>query len=238
MRAEMVDLAERHRLRHAHMVGVSRASMIGGFAADPDRVAEKARALTVHLRPRSRITARSAAGTDLVIALPANVRLSELGAVVTPGKAVNLPGGELIASPESVDGVCVADGTIGDAEGALARSLREMPLVLRIGSSRVQSVTCERDPAFARTVWRRLASVANLDRVALVVFGLNVGLGELVGDVATDQKAPGLHLSLGDTFPDRTGAAWTAMSWIGLALTGLDVDVDKKPVLRGGRYVV
>jgi len=238
MRAELVELAARHRLRHGHMVGVGRASLVAGFAVDPHRIAEKARALLVRLRPEARISVRSAAGTDIAVSLSPGGRWQEHGCIVPPGKRVNLPGGELVTSPDVVSGVYVANGTMGDADGALRRSLQNTPITLRLAQSRVQAVECAADPGLARSVSERIMRTANLDRVGLVGFGLNTGLSAPVGDIFTDQKVPGVHLSLGETFPDRTGAAWTSKSWIAFTSRDADVDIDKLPVLRGGRYVI
>jgi hypothetical protein len=72
-----------------------------------------------------------------------------------------------------------------------------------------------------------------------VNFGLNIGLEAPVGDVFTDQKLPGVHMVLGSSFPEVTGARWDSPSWIGLTSAGqVDVDIDKTPILRGGRYIL
>lgn len=84
---------------------------------------------------------------------------------------------------------------------------------------------------------------------ATVAAGKRVNLpgGELVtspdsaqptGDVFADQKVPGLHLSLGETFPEATGATWTSKSWIALTLASCDVEIDRSQVIRAGRYIV
>jgi leucyl aminopeptidase (aminopeptidase T) len=237
MRKGMADLAIKERVRHGHMVGVGRASM-AGFSVDPHRIAEKARALTARLRPDARITVRSAAGSDLVITLTPRCRWVEYGCIVGTGKRVNLPGGELCTSPDAVTGVYVADGTLGDADGVLKRRLEQSPITLRISASRVQAVECSRDPGLARAVSERIFRTANLDRVGLAGFGINLGLTAPVGDVFTDQKVPGVHLSLGETFPEQTGATWTSKSWIALTTGECDADIDKIPVIRRGRYLI
>ncbi len=238
MRTEIVERAAAARLRHGHMVGVTRASLIAGFSVDPRRVSDQMRSLVVRLGPNARIHARSRAGTDLHIELSPRCQWVEYGCVVQPGKRVNLPGGELITCPAKVDGTYVADGTLGDAEGSLTRSLRDAPITLRIAASRVQSVECAREPGLGRMVSDRVRQFANLDRVGLVGFGVNIGISAPVGDVFTDQKVPGVHLSLGETFPEKTGALWSAKSWIALTSAETDVDVDKLAVLRSGRYLI
>jgi leucyl aminopeptidase (aminopeptidase T) len=238
MRTEMVTRAAAAGLRHGHMVGVQRAAIIAGFSVDPRRIAEKTRALQVRLGPTSRVVVRSRAGTDLVVTLAPRCRWLDYGATVRIGKRVNLPGGELVTSPEEVDGVYVADGTLGDADGALRRSLAATPIVLRVARSRVVAVECPKNAALAHTVSRRLAQVANLNRVGMVGFGVNLGLTEPTGDVFADQKVPGVHLSLGETFPTLTGATWSSSSWVAFTSRDQDVDVDSASVLRGGRFLV
>lgn len=238
MRTELIERATRGGLRHGHIVGVSRASMIAGFSVDPRRVAARARELSVRLRDDSRIVVKSERGTDLEIGFAPSCRWVDFGCLVARGRRVNLPGGELVASPATIGGIYVADGTLGDADGALGRSLASTPLTFTIQDGRVKSVTCRRDPNLARTVVERLARTVNLDRVGLVGFGVNIGLGEPLGDIFTDQKVPGVHLSLGETFPEQTGASWTASSWVAVTATELDVDIDKSAVLRRGRYIL
>lgn len=238
MRTQLVDLAAERGLRHAHMVGVGRESMVAGLAIDPRRLEEQMRALRVRLGPHAEIGVKSAAGTDLVVGVAPWCRWLVYGGIVRPGKKDNLPSGELVTSPHDVEGVYVADGTLGDADGLLARSLRASPVVLRISAGRVRSVACERDRALATLIERAIGRVPNLDRIGLVGFGLNAGLAQPQGNVFTDQKVPGVHLSLGETFPARTGAQWTSASWIAFTTASCDADIDQLPVLRKGRFVL
>lgn len=236
MRTEMIEQATRQGLRHGHMVGVARQSMVEGFSVDPRRIAQKARELAVRLKPDARIIVRSGEA-ELVVRLAPSCRWVEYGCIVASGKRVNLPGGELITSPDSVDGVYVANGTLGDADGALNRLLRDTPITLRIAGGRAKSVECPSDPALARAVLHRLTQTINLDRVGLVSFGVNLGLTTPVGDVFSDQKIPGVHLSFGDSFAHETGATWTSKSWLAFTSVEHDADIDKMRVLRRGRYV-
>jgi leucyl aminopeptidase (aminopeptidase T) len=237
MRTQMIEQTTGAGLRHGHIVGVARASMVEGFSVDPRRIAQKARELLVRLKPDTRITVRSD-DAELVVQLAPRCRWVDYGCIVGSGKRVNLPGGELVTSPESIDGVYVANGTLGDADGALNRLLRDTPVTLRIAGGRAKSVECPRDPSLARAILARFAGTTNLDRVGLVSFGVNLGLTKPVGDVFSDQKIPGVHLSFGDPFPTETGAAWTCRSWLAFTSLEHDADIDKLPVLRGGRYIV
>jgi leucyl aminopeptidase (aminopeptidase T) len=71
-----------------------------------------------------------------------------------------------------------------------------------------------------------------------VGFGLNAGIAQPLGNVFTDQKVPGVHISLGETFAARTGALWTAASWIAFTTASCDASIDTHPVLRDGKLVL
>lgn len=237
MRTRLIEEARKAGARHAHMIGVTHRSMVAGLAIDPRRIAEQARALLVRFGPESRIVVRSRTGTNLTVKLAPHCRWVEYSGVVRPGRRDNLPSGEVVTSPAEVDGVYVADATIGDADGRLAASLRKTPVTLRVAGTRVKSVQCA-DPAISRRVQDRMARVLDLDRVGLISFGTNTGMLEPIGEIFPDQKLPSFHLSLGVTFPELTGATRTCTSWIAFTATNSDVDVDGTVVMRGGRYLI
>jgi len=70
-----------------------------------------------------------------------------------------------------------------------------------------------------------------------VSLGTNEGLREPVGEIFVDQTQPSFHVSLGLTFPDRTGASWTCERWIAFTATGSDIELDGTPLMRGGKYI-
>ncbi len=236
-RSQLVERAEKLRLRHAHLVGVSTRSLVAGMAVDPHRIADVARALRFRLRPSSTLRVKTSAGTDLSVRCDPSHKWVEYSGVIGPGMKANLPAGELVTCPGDVTGVYVADGSIGDAGGTLAGQLSGAPLRLEFSGGILRKID-GRDRATIRRIEETVRRVAHLERAGLVSFGTNVGMRDLVGDIFTDQKLPSFHVSLGLTFPEKTGASWTASSWIGFTQTGSDVDLDGAPIMRGGRYLV
>ncbi len=237
MREDMIALAHDLGLRHAHMVGITRRSMIAGLAADPHRIANVARALLVRLGPKSVIRVRTGAGTDLTVELSAAYRWINSTGLIRAGKKENLPSGEIATCAANVTGVYIADATLGDASGALNRPLDRSPLRLEIAGGVVQQVD-SKDVVLARQVRTLMRSVNNLDRIALVSLGTNVGLLAPVGEIFVDQTLPSFHMTVGITFPEQTAATWTSSSWIAFTQTGSDVDIDGTRVMRGGRYLI
>jgi leucyl aminopeptidase (aminopeptidase T) len=237
MRLELLERVRELGLRHAHMVGVTRRAMLAGFSVDPTRILDATRSVRTRLRPKSVIHAKTGAGTDVTVKLDPSHRWAEHVGVIRPGRWENLPSGELMTSPESVDGVFVCDATAGGAFGAAAGVLTRTPLRLEIEGGIVKSVSCS-DSSVQRGVEAFLALDRYSSRVGTIVLGTNVGLLAPIGELVCDQNLPGLHLTLGSTFPDVTGAPATTTAQLSLTSSGGDVDLDGAPLIRAGRYMV
>lgn len=236
MRLALIERVRELGLRHAHMIGVGRRAMLAGFAVDPSRILDTTRAVRVRMRPSSVLRARTSAGTDLTVQLEPKHRWVEHVGVIRAGRWENLPTGELMTSPKSVEGVFVCDaslsGTIG-AGGLLTRT----PLRLEIRDTVVTNFSCS-DSSLQRGVESFLGNDRFARRVGTVFLGTNVGLLEPIGETVCDQNLPGLHISLGSTYADVTGAPFTTSLYISLTSTGGDVDLDGAPLLRAGRYMI
>jgi leucyl aminopeptidase (aminopeptidase T) len=105
-----------------------------------------------------------------------------------------------------------------------------------IEAGRVRRVEC-RDIAIKRYVETFLGDGQGHDRVGLVSLGANLGILSPLGELLHDENMPGLHLSLGEPYPGRTGATWTSHGQLAFASGGADVDLDGEPLVRRGRYV-
>lgn len=236
MRIDLIEHVVRLRLRHAHMVGVTRRSLIAGFSVDPTRVLDATRAVRMRLRPDSVVHLKTKGGSDLTVKLSPRHRWAEHVGVIRPGRWENLPTGELVTAPHSVDGVFVCDASLGghfDHKGLVDRN----PVRLEVSACIVTRVSCS-DRALQRLVEEYLRSEPMAARVGTVVIGTNVGMLAPIGEMVADQNLPGLHLSLGNTFPDMTGAEPGALSQLTMTTSNADLDLDGAQLLRAGRYLV
>jgi len=237
MRLELIQEVERLGLRHAHMVGVTRKSLLAGFTADPARVVDTARAVRIRLRPSSKLTLRTPAGSDLEVTLEPAHKWAEHVGIIRPGRWENLPSGELITAPADVHGIFVADASISSHIGQAAGLLASKPLRFEIDHGVVRSVSC-RDAQLKQDVEAFIHQDPYAHRVGTIIIGTNVGISEPTGELVCDQNLPGLHLSLGTTFPEMTGAP--TRTRVCLTMTGArgDVDLDGVRLIRNGRYMI
>ena len=236
-RRELVDIVQRYKLRHGHMLGVTRRAMLAGFTVDPVRILDATRALRMRLRPDSKAAVRSPAGTDLQVTFSSRYRWIEQTGTIRPGRWENLPAGELATVPERVDGVFVADAALACARVLTNVPLSATPLRFTIENSIVTAVGCS-DNHLRSEVENALRDDRYGSRVGTVIFGTNVGISEPTGELVCDQSMPGLHLSFGKTYATETGAAWDSQAQVVAAQAFADIDLDGVPLLRAGRYLV
>jgi len=237
MRLEYLELVRDLGLRHAHMVGVTRRSLMAGFSVDPARILDTTRSVRTRVRPTSVFKLRTPAGADLTVKLNPAYRWTEHVGVIRPGRWENLPSGELMTAPDEVNGVFVCDASMTGPFGAAAGLLTRNPVRLEIEASVVKSVSCV-DRGLQREMESFLRREHGADHIGTIILGTNVGILAPIGEPICDQNLPGLHISLGSTFPEMTGAPSTTKAQISLTCAGSDVDLDGVPLLRNGRYMI
>lgn len=235
-RYALINAVVAARTRHVHMVGTGRRAFIASMMASTGRVFELLQALRSAMRPTSKLTVRSPAGTQLEVEMAPHLRWFANGHAVVPAQWINVPFGALISSPATVNGTYVVDAAIGGGLGARAGLLEGRAIRLSIEAGRVRRVECK-DLALKRYVESFMAEAKDRDRVALLSLGANLGVREPLGEIVHDENMPGLHLALGDTVPSRTGAMWTAYGQLPFASGAADVDLDGVPLIRRARYV-
>jgi leucyl aminopeptidase (aminopeptidase T) len=237
MRHEILEAVRILSLRHAHMIGVSRRSLIAGFSVDHARILTTTRAVRTRLRPDSLFRVRTPAGTDLEVRLDPSMRWLEHVGAIRPGKWENLPSGKLATCPGSVRGVFVADASMGGQHGQEVGLLERAPVRIEVEGSMCKSVRCI-DRTIQREVETFLQREHNLTRIGGICLGTNVGILSPTGEIVADQNLPGLHVTFGSAAADQTGAKWSTRAQLPLAGAGGDVDLDGAPLLRAGRYMV
>ena len=236
LRRAFVDVTEELRVRHAHIIGISERGFVEGFSADASRVNDMLQAVGRKLAGAHKLSYRTPAGTELAISMPNDARWTERGQLIRPGKFSNLPGGQLNALCEAIDGVYVADGS-SNVAFAGSGDLRPHPLRFTLVRGVIERVDCPNDDVKA-DVEAFLDTEEHMRRVGHLVVGANPGILGPIGEVMVDACAPGLQIVFGWTNQTVTGATWSTQASLALAGSSGDLDVDGAALLRGGRYVL
>jgi leucyl aminopeptidase (aminopeptidase T) len=236
-RMQMTDVVNRHRIRHAHMVNITRQIMLDGMRADFAKVdALSQQVLDIASRARS-IRARTPAGTDLLAEMNPNYKWLKTSGIISPEKWGNLPGGEVFTAPERVTGTFVIDGVVGDYLCAKYGDLRAAPLTIRVHHNRLREAHCE-NRALEDEFWAYTHTDENSDRVGEFAIGTNIAVRDVIGNILQDEKIPGVHIAFGNPYGEHTGAEWTSSTHIDVVGTRFDIWVDDRPIMRDGQFLL
>jgi len=236
-RMQMTDVVNRRKIRHAHMVNINRQIMLEGMRADflkVDRISAKVIELVTRAK---RITARTAAGTDLTADLNPNYRWLKTSGLISPDKWGNLPGGEVFTTPGEVNGTFVVDGVVGDYLCAKYGDLKGNPLTIRIRGNRLtEAHSSNRD--LEEDFWQYTHTDENSDRVGEFAIGTNIELKDVIGQILQDEKYPGVHIAFGNPYGAPTGAEWYSSTHIDVVGRKFDIWVDEQQIMRSGQFLI
>ena len=236
-RTQLTTLVTNYRIRHAHMVGISRAIMLEGMRADFREVDAFSQRLVERVRNVTQIRCTTPAGTDFEAKFSPKLNWLKTSGIIQREKWGNLPGGEILTSPLTTNGIFVVDGVIGDYLCARYGDLREAPLIIEVENSRIRSVKSEnkdlRDEFRAYT-----ATDENSNRVGEFAIGTNMACAQIIGNILQDEKIPGIHIAFGDPYGEHTGAKWSSKTHIDCVGRDFDIWFDGEHVMRTGRFLV
>jgi aminopeptidase len=236
-RMQMTDIVNRRRMRHAHMVNITRQIMLEGMRADfslVDRISTK---VIERVRQARRIRATTPAGSDFTADLNPAYRWIKTSGLISPDKWGNLPGGEIFTTPGEVNGTVVVDGVVGDWLCERYGLLRDAPLTLQVERNRLKSATST-NKALEADFWKYTHTDEHSDRVGEFAIGTNIELRRVIGEILQDEKFPGIHIAFGDPYGAHTGADWHSSTHIDVVGTEFDIWVDDEPIMRAGKFLI
>lgn len=236
-RMQMTDIVTRRRMRHAHMVNITRQIMLEGMRADYARVDRLSTKVLDIVKGAREIRARTAAGTDLRAALEPHYRWIKTSGLISPDKWGNLPGGEVFTTPGEVNGTLVIDGVVGDYLCERFGSLERTPLTIDVRDSRLVDARSD-NPELTDAFWRYTHTDENSDRVGEFAIGTNVELTHVIGHILQDEKFPGIHIAFGNPYGAHTGADWYSSTHIDVVGTRFDIWVDEQQIMADGRFLI
>ncbi len=147
---------------------------------------------------------------------------------------INMPDGEIMSAPveDSVDGEIYFDFP-GVLSGRLIHDIR-----LRWKAGRLVEAASSTHQDFLRAV---LATDAGSSIIGEFAMGTNMAVNRFCKDILIDEKIGGtIHIALGRSYPECGGVNNSAIHWDiikDIRREGL-VEVDGKPVLRNGQFLL
>jgi leucyl aminopeptidase (aminopeptidase T) len=237
MRRAMTAIVTRKKMRHGHMVGINRQIMLEGMRADFRQVEELTRRVWEKAKLAKEITCETPAGTKLKATFDTKLKWIATPGIISPEKWGNLPGGETFTSPARVDGVYVADGSLGTWLAPKHGDMRKHPLRITIVDSRIVDLECRNAEAL-KDFRGYVKHAQNGDRVGEFALGTNLAVHDIIGNMLQDEKIPGVHIAFGHPYSEHTGATWTSETHIDVVGRDFDVWFDGTPVMKRGKYIL
>lgn len=236
-RIAMTSIINRQKIRHGHMVNISREIMLEGMRADFEEVDRLSSRLIAKARPAKQIRVTSPAGTDLVAEFAPHLKWLKTSGIITPEKWGNLPGGEIFTAPWSVNGRFVTDGVVGDYLCRKYGDLRDTPLTIEVRDTRIAGLECENQELLEE--FRQYTSTdENSDRVGEFAIGTNIAVQDVRGNILQDEKIPGVHIAFGHPYAEHTGQDWVSSTHIDCVGRDFDIWIDGEAVMSEGQFLI
>lgn len=236
-RGQMTDVVNKHFIRHAHMVNITREIMCEGMRADFQDVDALSQRLVEWARHTARITCRTPHGTNFEGEFSPKLKWLKTSGIIKPEKWGNLPGGEIFTAPMNTNGTFVVDGVVGDYLCAKYGDIEKTPLTIEVRDNRIVDLRC--DDAELLEEFRAYTSTdENSNRVGEFAIGTNTACTHVIGNILQDEKIPGIHIAFGHPYSEHTGADWKSKTHIDCVGRDFDISFDGEPIMRAGKFLV
>ncbi len=87
--------------------------------------------------------------------------------------------------------------------------LDKNPVKLTVEKGRVVKIDCE-NKVLEEGLWKHFKSDEHADRVSEFALGTNPFIKDFVGVFVQDEKVPGVHIAIGNPYPEMTGAGYSS----------------------------
>lgn len=236
IRMQMVDVINRNKIRHAHMVNITPQIMLEGMRADYKQVDALSQFLIEKARKVSYLKATTPGGTDIRVEFSPQLNWVKTSGFITADKWGNLPGGEIFTAPQNINGIFVVDGVVGNYLCQKYGDLQKTPLAIEIENGRIRQMSCE-NKDLLREFDAYVHTDTNSDRVGEFAIGTNLAAKKIIGNILQDEKMPGIHIAFGHPYSEHTGADWTSTTHIDCVGRDFDVWFEAEQIMQAGKFL-
>jgi leucyl aminopeptidase (aminopeptidase T) len=236
-RIQMTNVVNKHKIRHAHMVNITKKIMCEGMRADFHAVDAISTILVEKARKAKTIRAISKGGTNVIAEFSPSLKWLKTSGIISTEKWGNLPGGEILTTPANVNGLFVVDGVVGDYLCPRFGDLQDTPLYIEIEHSTIQHLHCSNNELLDEFS-AYISTDENSNRAGEFAIGTNIAVKEISGQILQDEKIPGVHIAFGNPYGEHTGANWVSTTHIDCVGRNFDIWMDEEHIMANGVFLV
>jgi len=238
VRMPLTRIVTSHRGRVAAMIGVDRKCMEQGMNADYKKIAALTKKVYDVVSDAHQITVSTERGTAIVVEFSKKLKWLKADGIIGRGEWSNLPDGEVFTCPLNVNGVAVINGSLGARFSRKYGNLSKTPITWHIENSRVMEVSCPKNKKLEREFSDYLSHDKNSNRIGEFAVGTNTAVKKIIGNLLQDEKIPGVHMAVGNPYPELTGANWRSNIHCDGVMPKATIYTDGKLLMEKGRFLL
>ena len=227
-----------HRLRHAHMIGITPEIMKDGMCSDYKEIQRVSKLVYEKVKNADKIRVVTEKGNDFVAEFGPKLKWLVEDGNIPPGDWKNLPDGEVCTCPINVNGKVIFDGCLGDYFTERYGSLEDTPIFIEVENGRAikESIRCDDEQLRHEFTRYLFENDENSNRVGEFAIGTNTGLTKLIYNLLQDEKFPSIHIAFGSPAPGKTGADWDSKSHVDGMIKDPTIYVDGEVLMDKGKF--
>ncbi|MBP7051612.1 MAG: aminopeptidase [Phycisphaerae bacterium] len=226
------------KLRHGHMIGITRQIMEDGMCSDYTEIQRISKLVYEKVKNARSIRVTTDKGCDFTAEFSPDLKWIISDGAIKPKHWSNLPDGEVFTCPATLNGQVVIDGCLGDFFTEKYASIEETPIRVQVKDGRADRATlqCKNEALLKEYGNYVFESDENSNRVGEFAIGTNTGLTHLIYNLLQDEKFPGVHIAFGSSYPTKTGATWDSKTHVDGVLRSPSIYVDGEAIMTQGQF--
>jgi len=224
--------------RQAHMPGITKELMETGMLTDYSEIKKMSKKVFDIVKNAKEIKVTTKLGTNFTATFNKDWNWIICDGDISNSKTKwsNLPDGEVFTCPLNLSGTIIADGSIGD-HFHKHNPLEKYPITLEVKDCIVKKISCN-NKEIEEELNEYILQDNNASRIGEFAIGTNLGLKELTGRLLQDEKFPGVHIALGDSYPNETNAPFPSKAHCDLVIKDTTIIVDNKIIMKDGKFLI
>jgi leucyl aminopeptidase (aminopeptidase T) len=224
--------------REAHMPGITKELMETGMNTNYSEIKSISKKVFDVVKNAKEIKVITQLGTDILATFNKewNWIICDGDINNSPMKWSNLPDGEVFTCPLNVNGTIIADGSIGDHFDRY-NPLERYPVTIKVKDSKIVSISCN-NKELEKELDIYIKQDENANKIGEFAIGTNIGLAKLTGKLLQDEKFPGVHIAIGDSYPNETKAPFPSKAHCDFVIKNTTIIVDNKEIMKSGDFII
>lgn len=238
LRLPIVNIGVRNgKARQAHMPNITATLMKQGMNSDYKKIKQLSKKLYSIVKNAKEIKVTTSKGTNLTATFNPKWKwiISDGDIANSPTRWSNLPDGEVFTAPKEVNGIAVIDGCLGDY--FIEKGKLKTPVIIEISKNRVKKISTA-DKPLEKELRKYIKQDKNSSRIGEFAIGTNIGLKRIVGNLLQDEKFPGVHIAMGDCYPNETLCPFPSKAHLDGVITKTNIFVDGKQIMKSGSFLI